>query len=95
MLKYLILLLLFSLIFTTNAEAANCRSYNNQEVCIISIKRSAKYYWEYRVVLSIDGERQPKEIYDCRYEVKRQVHDNFVPFEPNDPAKLICGILKH
>ncbi|MBD2114444.1 hypothetical protein [Leptolyngbya subtilissima] len=43
-----------------------CRDVERQQVCIETIKRSAKYTWEYRVVVSIDGKSRPVKRYDCR-----------------------------
>ncbi|MBD2107754.1 hypothetical protein [Nodosilinea sp. FACHB-13] len=43
-----------------------CRDLEGQQVCIETIKRSAKYAWEYRVVVSIDGKSRPVKRYDCR-----------------------------
>jgi hypothetical protein len=43
-----------------------CRDVEGQQVCIESIQRSAKYLWEYRVVVAVDGQKQPLKVYDCR-----------------------------
>ncbi|MBD1873984.1 hypothetical protein H6F75_10850 [Nodosilinea sp. FACHB-131] len=43
-----------------------CRNVEGQQVCIETIKRSAKYTWEYRVVVSINGKSRPVKRYDCR-----------------------------
>lgn len=34
-----------------------CRVYGEQQICLVSLKRSAKYYWEYRAVLRINGKK--------------------------------------
>lgn len=47
------------------AIAQQCRTVGEQEICLVSVKRSAKYYWQYRAVLKIDGKRQPTEKFDC------------------------------
>ena len=37
-----------------------CHTIQNQTVCILTIKRSAKNYWEYSAAVSIDGKRGRK-----------------------------------
>lgn len=86
-----IFLLINFLKFTPPAEAAFCRNINNQNICILQIKRSAKYYWEYRATISIDGKKRPIEIYNCRtHSVIRSDH-KIVPFQPNGVGELICS----
>lgn len=53
------------------AAASVCRTEGEQKICLVSIKRSAKYFWEYRVVLSIDGKKQAPEKFDCRIEFNK------------------------
>lgn len=48
------------------AEAYTCRNYKGHQVCIISIKRSAKNHWEYRALVNVDGVKIPLETYNCR-----------------------------
>lgn len=61
------ILLVCSLVLGTaqKAIAQQCRTVENQEICLVSVKRSAKYYWQYRAVLKVDGKRQPAEKFDC------------------------------
>ncbi len=61
MIKYLVILLLliFSLSFTSPAFALVCRNYDGHEISIFNIKRSAKKHWEYRVPMSFDGVKAP------------------------------------
>jgi hypothetical protein len=47
-----------------------CRSIQDHDICILSIKRSAKNFWEYNAAVSIDGKRGPKEAYNCRSRYK-------------------------
>ncbi|MEC4986955.1 MAG: hypothetical protein SAJ37_10750 [Oscillatoria sp. PMC 1068.18] len=91
--KLILLLLLVTFWFAVAlpAEAAFCRSLNNQEICIVSIKRSAKNYWEYRVIISVDGEKKPQEVYDCRSRVKIQADGKAVFFESNGAGNFICS----
>ncbi|MFB2978793.1 hypothetical protein [Microseira sp. BLCC-F43] len=67
--KYIALLLLVTLWFVLAhpAQASFCRTSDRRVICIKSIKRSAKNYWEYRAVVSIDGVARPLEVYNCRY----------------------------
>ncbi|GAB4198823.1 MAG: hypothetical protein Fur006_48980 [Coleofasciculaceae cyanobacterium] len=66
--KYIAILLLLTLSFANAppAEAALCRTSNDRLICILSIKRSAKNYWEYRAAISVDGVKRPIEVYNCR-----------------------------
>lgn len=70
-----------------------CRPLAGQQVCIETIKRSAKYFWEYRVVVSIDGDHQPLKRYDCR--------PSATPEETESPAaeiairQFVCGFVTH
>jgi hypothetical protein len=43
-----------------------CRHYNHHEICVLSIKRSAKNYWEYLASVRVDGVKRSIERYDCR-----------------------------
>jgi hypothetical protein len=85
---FLVSVLFFSLV--SSAEASVCRNYQGHEICIISIKRSAKNYWEYRAVVSVDGVKRPLEVYNCREQNKLEEDGTIVPFDDIDPGKLIC-----
>jgi len=74
-------------------NAATCRKYFDRDICILDIKRSAKYYWEYRAVVSIDSQRQPLQKYDCRHQVRIQHNGKVVPFEKGGAGELICKLL--
>ena len=93
MIKYItlvLLLILFSLV-TLPAEASVCRNYQGHKICILSIKRSAKNYWEYRAVVSVDGVKRPTKVYNCRERVKVQQDGTVLPFEEKDPGEMICS----
>ncbi len=62
----LILCLLFSLAIASPANASFCRQVGDRNLCILSIKRSAKNYWEYRAAVSVNGVERPIEVYNCR-----------------------------
>lgn len=90
----LILVLVLSLIIVAPAEAAFCRNLNDHVICILSIKRSAKYYWEYRASVSVDGVTYPIEVYNCRDRIKTKLDGTTVSFEPNGAGELICSMFK-
>lgn len=88
-----ILFSIFSLAIAFPAAASVCRNYNGHQICILSIKRSAKNYWEYRAAVSVDGVKGDTEVYDCRDRTKIQ-KDRVVPFQPSDPGGLVCSFFK-
>jgi hypothetical protein len=95
--KYLVLILLLILsnAVALPAVAAVCRNYNGQRICIVSINRSAKNYWEYRANVSVDGVKRPQEVYNCHQKVRAQQDGTVVPFKPNDPGELICSFFRN
>lgn len=82
------------LIITPSASASLCHRSNNHTICILNIKRSAKYYWEYRASVSIDGVKRPREIYHCRDRTKIRSDKSRVPFTRNGAGELICRRFK-
>jgi hypothetical protein len=89
----LLLLLLLSSLSMAPAEAATCRQWHDRQVCILTIKRSAKNYWEYRASVSVDGVVKPIEIYNCRNRRKTRKDGSITPFEPDGAGELICSTL--
>ncbi len=88
-------LLLISFFWITfPAKASVCRNYHGQQICIVDIKRSAKNYWEYRAIISIDGVKKPLEVYNCRSRSTVKRNGKVVPFGENDPGQLICSFFK-
>ncbi|HIK12933.1 MAG TPA: hypothetical protein IGS52_22190 [Oscillatoriaceae cyanobacterium M33_DOE_052] len=98
MFKFLPILLISGLcllfLFALPAAASFCRQINNHLICIASIHRSAKYHWEYRAAVKIDGVARPIELYNCRQRVRVRKDGQVVPFEPNGAGELICSTLK-
>jgi len=93
--KYLaILFLLTLLIFTQPAHASNCRIVNDQKICIVEIKRSAKNFWEYRASVSVNGIVTPIEKYNCRSRLKIKNDGTTLPFAENSAGDLICSFFK-
>lgn len=95
--KYIVLVLLllilsFSLALSANASV--CRNYDGHQICILSIKRSAKKYWEYRASVSIDGVKTPIEVYNCRDRIKIQKDGTTLLFQPQAPEEMICSFFQ-
>lgn len=91
---YFLCILIFSFSITLPAQAAFCRTLNTHNICILSIKRSAKNHWEYRAIVSIDGVEQPLEIYNCRDRIQIRPDGSVVRFDTETTGDLICNILK-
>jgi hypothetical protein len=93
---YVTFLLLVILSFSVAPAAANsvCQNYHGHRVCILSIERSAKNYWEYKASVSVDDVKEPSKVYNCRSQVKILQDGTFVPFGDKDPGELICRFFK-
>jgi hypothetical protein len=76
------------------AQAAICRNIQGRRICEASLNRSAKNYWEYRAIVTIDGARQPQEIYNCRDLIRMQADGTVIPFTDGDPSPLVCRLYK-
>lgn len=96
MMKYVAVVLLLILPFSValTADAAVCRNFDSHQICILSIKRSAKNYWEYTASVSVDNIKTPTQVYNCRDRVKIQPNKTVVPFGQKDPGELICSFFK-
>ena len=96
MMKYVavVLLLIVPFSVTLTADAAVCRNFDSHQICILSIKRSAKNYWEYTASVSVDKVKTPSEVYNCRDRVKIQPNKAVVPFGQKDPGEFICSFFK-
>jgi len=88
---FLLLLLILSFTFVSPVNASTCRNFNDKLICILSIKRSAKNYWEYRASVSINGVKRPIEIYNCREKVRIKTDKTVVPFQPQGAGEFICS----
>jgi hypothetical protein len=76
------------------AETQSCRQTIQHQVCILSIQRSAKNYWEYRAAVSIDGLPRPVEIYNCRDRIRILKDGGSIPFQPGDAGEVVCRLFK-
>jgi len=75
------------------ATADSCRNFGGHQVCISSIRRSAKSYWEYRTVVSVDGVKQPLELYNCRDRTRILASDGTsVPFLTGKTGDWVCQL---
>ena len=73
------------------SQAADiCRTIDQRTVCIITIKRSAKNFWEYNAAVSINGKRGPKEPYNCRSKIKTNPDGSITRFGKKSIGSLIC-----
>lgn len=75
------------------AIAETCRTVGEHRICLVSVKRSAKNYWEYRAVVEIDGDRRPLEVYDCQRQRRTTAEGKRIPFADGGPGELICRLL--
>lgn len=89
---FMIMVLLFFTI-AQPAAAAFCRNYQGNSICLLSVERSAKYYWEYRAAVKVNGETRPVEIYNCRDRTRTKADGRIVSFEKNGAGDLICTVL--
>ncbi|MGL4622003.1 hypothetical protein [Chroococcidiopsis sp.] len=88
--RIIVAILLLSLAIAFPAVASVCRIRDGHQICILSLQRSAKNYWEYRADVSIDGVKGDTEVYNCRDRTKVQ-KDRVVPFASDDPGGLVCS----
>lgn len=91
MVKLLIILILITIINVAPVSASLCRNFNEKLVCVVTVKRSAKYYWEYRVSLSIEGKKTPVNVYNCRDKFKITKDKQIIPFNEDQLGDFICN----
>jgi len=98
---FFILIIILSFVLPSPVFAAPCYTVNDanlaiasrRQICIVRIKRSAKYHWQYRVQLQIDGEVQPRELWNCRDRLRTYRDGRTRPFEPDGIGDRLCQIL--
>ncbi|NJL86142.1 MAG: hypothetical protein HC886_09415 [Leptolyngbyaceae cyanobacterium SM1_1_3] len=71
-----------------------CQTVAEQEICLLSLRRSAKYYWQYRAAVSIAGIRRPVEVYDCQRQQRVSSKGREIPFQSDGPGLMICSFFK-
>jgi hypothetical protein len=87
-LAFLIVLILSFLVMLP-AEAYTCRNYKGHQICILSIKRSAKNHWEYRASVSVDGVKTPVEVYNCRDGQRPLLTEDQIRNQHDTPAESL------
>lgn len=92
--KLLCLVLICWLINPLPAEAEFCRQVDSQRICILSIKRSAKNYWQYQAVVSVDGIEQPFANYDCRDRLITEPDGNMAAFRSRPAGAFVCSLYR-
>lgn len=72
-----------------------CYVSNGHQICLESLRRSAQHYWEYRTVISVDGKRQPLELYNCRDRTRTLAYNgSTVPFVTGKTGDWVCQVFK-
>ncbi len=74
-----------------------CRTIESHQICILSIKRSAKNFWEYRASVSVDGKVRSEEIYNCRDRLWTRADGKQLSFEAPEILKsgdLVCRFFR-
>ncbi|TVQ19524.1 MAG: hypothetical protein EA367_11415 [Leptolyngbya sp. DLM2.Bin15] len=84
-----------TLTWASPATALSCRMVHDQEICILDIHRSAKYHWEYRATVRINGDRPVRNLYNCRDHTQRRDDGSTVPFEQHSAGDYICRLIHH
>jgi hypothetical protein len=72
--------------------ASSCRTFRGNEVCVLTQKRSAKRFWEYKAQVTVNGERQPLWVYNCRDRTKAERDGTVFEFDRDDPGDVICKV---
>ena len=94
LIKLICPILLFWSIVTLPASADFCRQVDGHQICILSIKRSAKNYWQYQATASIDGVEKPTASYDCRERSITDLDGNQSLFRSRLDSQLICSLYR-
>jgi hypothetical protein len=64
------------------------------EFCIVRIERSAKNYWQYQAMTSIDGVEQPLASYDCRERLINDFDGNMSSFRSRKDGNIVCSLYR-
>ncbi|WP_110986935.1 hypothetical protein [Acaryochloris thomasi] len=82
------------LVVALPAQAESCRSVDGHHLCIVRLQRSAKHYWEYWAVVSVDGLRPAKVVFNCRDRIQIQADGTTVPFRPDGLGDSVCRLYR-
>lgn len=78
----------------TPARAEFCRQVEGHQICIVSIKRSAKNYWQYQAMVTTDGVARPTASYDCREQLITDLDGNTASFRSRRDGKIVCSLYR-
>ncbi|PSB51056.1 hypothetical protein, partial [Chamaesiphon polymorphus] len=93
-LKLISIGLLIWLTSVAPARAEFCREVEGHRICIVSIKRSAKNYWQYQAMVSIDGSELPRASYDCREGLITDLEGNTTSFRSRQDGRIVCSLYR-
>ena len=79
---------------TAPVRAEFCRQVGTQRICILEIERSAKNYWQYQAMVSIDGIAKPAASYDCRAQLITEPDGNTSLFRSRKDGKIVCSLYR-
>lgn len=71
-----------------------CQVVEGHSVCVLSLQRSAKNFWEYRAAVSVDGVARPVEVYDCRDRLRHKADGTTVPFSKEIAGAIVCRLYR-
>jgi hypothetical protein len=92
--KLFCLVLLGWLVIVAPAQAEFCRQVEGHRICILSIKRSAKNYWQYQATVSTDGIERPAASYDCREKSIVEADGNMALFRSRLDGSIVCSLYR-
>lgn len=92
--KLFCLVLLSWLVTVAPARAEFCRQVDGHRICILSIKRSAKNYWQYQATVSTDGVKRPAASYDCREKSIVEADGNMALFRSRLDGSIVCSLYR-
>jgi hypothetical protein len=75
-------------------QAAFCRQIEGHQICILKIDRSAKNYWQYQALVSVDGIEKPAASYDCRDRLITDLDGNLSSFRSRIDGRIVCSLYR-
>jgi hypothetical protein len=76
------------------AQASFCKNIEQQQVCILSIDRSAKNFWEYQVQLTVNHVTQPLAVYNCQEQQWRTPTGDWTAFTDDSVNAVACSLFR-
>jgi hypothetical protein len=76
------------------ARAEFCRQVDGHRICIVRIERSAKNYWQYQAMASVDGVEQSVASYDCRERLITDPDGNMSSFRSRKDGNIVCSLYR-